>query len=172
MQKDQAKQVFPKVQRSKESLEEAVRLFEEFLADEAMMPGGEYYRARNLLKEGEGFYLSALQNARKLLGELPEYATEEFRKWRAEFLEQQKILIHCEELEACRMELKQDGFISRMMDPEELDALLHLHFVSQSQGKRKLAHLKVRIALDKLSELLIHARELQKQALVKQQRAR
>lgn len=171
MLKEQEKQVFPKVQRSKESLEEAVRLFEEFLADEAVAPGGDYYRARNLLKEGESSYQSALQNARKLLGEVPEYATEEFRSWRTEFLEKHKILIHCEELESCRMELQRDVFINEVMDPEELDALLNLHFASQSQGKRKLVHLKVRIALDKLSELLIHARELQKQALVKHQQA-
>jgi hypothetical protein len=171
MLKENEKQVFPKVQKSKESLEEAVRLFEAFLADNAMASGGDYYRARNLLKEGENFYHSALQNARKLLGEVPEYATEEFRKWRAEFLKKHKILIQTEELESCRMELKHDVFINQMMDPEELDALLNLHFVSQSQGKRKLAHLKVRITLDKLSELLIHARELQKQALIKQKQA-
>jgi len=170
MNKDTEAQIFPKVQKSLDSLNESIRLFEHFLSEGKPPSQADYYRARNLAKEGEIAFKDALKNAKKLLGPLPEYATEAFRAWRREFLEKHSILAQCQELEACRAELRQDSFLRWIMADEEIDALLNLHFHSQQEGQRKLENIKVRVVLDKLSELLIHSRELQKQALVKQQR--
>ncbi len=164
-------QIFPKAQKSLDTLNEAVTLFENFLREDITTAPGDYYRARNLLKEGEAFFQEALKNAKKLLGPLPEYATDEFRNWRQEFLEKYHILAHSQELEASRLEMHQDDFLSQILEDEEIDALLNLHYHSQQEGNRKLAHIKVRIVLDKLSEILIHSKELQKQALIKQQKA-
>jgi hypothetical protein len=170
MLRDQENQIFPKAEKSRENLEESIRLFETFLHDGASTATGDYYRARNLVKEGEGAYKEAVANARKLLGELPQYATDDYRRWREEFLRRHNILAQGREYEDCRRELSRDDFINRIMTAEEIDALLNLHFHSQQQGKRKLPHIKVRMVLDKLSEMLIHAKELQKQASVKLQR--
>lgn len=169
MLKDQETHIVPNVHKSLDSLDQAIQLFENFLGEAAASAPGDYYRARNLLKQGEAAFQEALKNAKKLLGPMPEYATEEFRSWRAEFLEKHDILTHCQELENCRLEFHKDEFLSQVLNPEEIDALLNLHFHSQQEGKRRLENLKVRIALDKLNELLIHAQELQKQALIKHQ---
>ncbi len=164
-------QIFPKVQKSLDSLNEAIKIFENYLREDITPASGDYYRARNLSKEGEAFFQEALKNAKKLLGPLPAYATDEFRNWRLEFLEKHHILAHCQELEACRQEMHQDDFLNQILEGGEIDALLNLHYHSQQEGNRKLAHIKVRIVLDKLSEILIHAKELQKQALIKHQKA-
>ena len=169
MPRDQEVHIFPKVQKSLDSLNESIGLFENFLREDIIASPGDYYRARNLAKEGEAAFKDALKNAKKLLGPMPEYASDEFRAWRTEFLDRHNILAHCEDLEACRMEFKQDEFLNEIMSEEEIHALLNLHFHSQQEGNRKLANIKVRMVLDKLNEMLIHAKELQKQALIKQQ---
>ncbi len=169
MVKEQEVQIFPKVQKSLDSLNESIRIFEDFLRQDTQPSPADYYRARNLAKAGEIAFKEAVNNAKKLLGSIPEYATGGFRQWRKEFLEKHSILAHCQELGACRLELRQDRFLNQIMTGEEIDALLNLHFHSQQKGQRKLENIKVRVVLDKLSELLIHAQELQKEALVKQQ---
>ena len=166
---EQEAHIIPNVQKSLGSLNESIRLFEELLHDEAPPSQADYYRARSLAKEGESAFQDALRGAKKLLGPLPDYTSEEFRQRRREFLEQNRILARGKELEDCRSELRQDGFLNRLMSVEEIDALLDLHYHSQQEGQRKLENIKVRIVLDKLSELLIHARELQKQAVLRQQ---
>jgi len=169
MPKEQEAHIYPNVQKSLDSLDESIRLFENFLREDMAASSGDYYRARNLAKAGEAAFQEALKNAKKLMGPLPQYASEEFRAWRAEFLERNKILAHCRDLEACQLEFKQDPFLISIMSEEEIFALLNLHFHSQQEGNRKLANLKARVVLDKLSEMLIHVKELQKQALIKQQ---
>jgi hypothetical protein len=169
MLKMQEVHIFPKVQKSLDSLNESILLFENFLREDATIAPGDYYRARNLAKEGEAAFQEALKNAKKLLGPMPEYASDEFKAWRTEFLEQHNVLTHCKDLEACQIEFKEDEFLKEIMSEEEMLALLNLHFHSQQEGHRKLANIKVRIVLDKLNEMLIHVKELQKQALLKQQ---
>jgi len=166
---DKEKQIFPKVYRSFENLQLSIQLFETFLDDSKAGVPGDYYRARKLLKEGSAAFQEALKNAKKLLGPMPEYATAEYKQWREEFLEKYHILAKCSEFKECQAELITDDFLSQWMPPEEIEALLHLHFQSQQEGKRKLENIKVRIILDKLHQMLTHASELQKQALVKQQ---
>lgn len=169
MLKKQEAHIVPNIHKSLDSLNQSIQLFENFLGEAASSAPGDYYRARNLLKQGQTAFQEALTIAKKLLGPMPEYATEDYRAWRAAFLEEHHILTHCQELESCRVEFQRDEFLTELLNPEEIDALLNLHFQSQQEGKRKLENLKVRIALDKLSELLIHAQELQKQALIKHQ---
>jgi len=169
MPREQEAHIFPNVQKSLESLDESIRLFENYLREDTAVSPGDYYRARNLAKEGEAAFQEALKNAKKLMGPMPQYTSEEFRAWRTEFLEKHNILAHCQDLEACRLEFKQDPFLNKIMSEEEILALLNLHFHSQQEGNRKLANLKARVILDKLSEMLIHVKELQKHALVKQQ---
>jgi hypothetical protein len=166
---EQEAQIFPKVQKCLDSLNESVLILEDFLREDVPSSPSNYYRGRNLAKEGESAYQDAMKKAKKLLGPMPDYATEEFRKWRAEFLEKHKVLAQSQELEACRQELRQDSFLIQLLSEQEIDAFLNLHYESQQEGKRKLENIKVRMVLDKLSELLIHVRELQKQALVKHQ---
>jgi hypothetical protein len=166
---DKEKQIFPKVYRSHQSLQLSIQLFENFLDDSEASVPGDYYRARKLLKEGDTALQEALMNAKKLLGPMPEYATAEYKQWREEFLEKYQILAKCSELKECQSELSSDEFLSQLMPPEEVDAMLKLHFHSQQEGKRKLENIKVRIVLDKLHQMLTHAKELQKQALIKQQ---
>jgi hypothetical protein len=168
MPREQEAHIFPNVQKSLESLDESIRLFENFLREDTSVSPSDYYRARNLAKVGEAAFQEALKNAKKLMGPIPQYTTEEFREWRTEFLEKHNILAHCQDLEACQMEFKQDPFLNKIMSEEEILALLNLHFHSQQEGNRKLANLKARVILDKLSEMLIHVKELQKQSLVKQ----
>ena len=43
--------------------------------------------------------IQGLNNAKKLLGPIPEYSSEEFIKWRAEVLDKQKILVKNKEFE-------------------------------------------------------------------------
>ncbi len=169
MPREQEVHIFQKVQRSLDSLNESIELFENFLREDVATSPGDYYRARNLAKEGGAAFQEALKNAKKLLGPMPDYASDEFKAWRSEFLEKHNILAHCQDLEACRLEFHQDTFLAEIMSGEEMDALLNLHFHSQQEGHRKLANIKVRVILDKLNEMLIHVKELQKQALLKQQ---
>lgn len=166
---DKEKQIFPKVQRSHDSLQQAIRLFEDYLDDGIPTVPGDYYRARKLLKEGAAAYQDAVSNAKRLLGPMPEYATEEFKHWREEFLTKYRILATCRAKPECEEELCNDENINQLIPPEEIQALVHLHYQSQQEGKRKLENIKVRIVLDKLHQMLTHGNELQKQALIKHQ---
>jgi hypothetical protein len=166
---DKEKQIFPKVQRSHEHFQQSIQMFEDYLDDSNPSTPGDYYRARKLLKEGEIAYHEAIKNAKKLLGPMPEYATEEYKHWREEFLTKYRVLATCSELSECEAELSADEIISQIMPPEEIQALLQLHYQSQQEGNRKLENIKVRIVLDKLHQMLTHASELQKQALLKHQ---
>ena len=165
---DKEKQIFPKVHKSFHNLQVSIQLFEDFLDDTKSDSPGDYYRARKLLKEGDTAFQEALKNAKKLLGPLPEYATDEYKLWRAEFLHKYNVLAKCTEFQECRTELTADEVLNELMPPEEIEALLQLHYHAQQEGKRRLENIKVRIILDKLHQMITHAKELQKQALLKQ----
>lgn len=166
---EKEKQIFPKVFKSYHNLQISIQLFENYLDDSKSNMPGDYYRARKLLKEGDTAFQEALKNAKKLLGPLPEYATDEYKLWREEFLHKYNVLAKCSELQECRTELTRDEVLNELMPPEEIDALLQLHYQAQQEGKRRLENIKVRIVLDKLHQMITHAKELQKQALLKQQ---
>lgn len=169
MKSDSEKQIHPKVVKCFESLDRSIQLFEKFLESGLTSTPAEYYKARNSLREGEKAYRDALKNAKKLLGPLPEYVTQDYQKWRDEFLEQHHILAKCQEYEDLRAELTGDEYLQELMTEEEIAELLHINYQNQQEGKRKLSNIKIRIILTKLNAKLSHAKELQKQALARQQ---
>lgn len=162
-------QIFPKVSKSHEDITAAIRILESLLAEGVPFNSADYYRARNFVKSAEALFREALTNAKKLLGPLPEYASEEFIHWRAEMLEEHQILAKSQEFEELKSELENDDIMKAWLNKEEIDAFLHKHFQTQQEGKRKLVNIKVRIVLDKLQELIAQAKDLQKKAFEKQQ---
>jgi len=161
--------IYSKVARCFNSVNKAAKLFQGFLDMEDTSIFPDYYRARTMLREGEEAYKDALRNAKKMLGPLPEYVKEDYLKWRAEFLEQHQVLAKNQELEELRKELETSDFLNQWMTAEDICESLDQYYHSQQEGNRKLANIKVRIILDKLKEVLINTKELQKQTMKKQQ---
>ena len=169
MEKFAEAQIFPNVSKSFEDLASARSILRRLLDESVAFNSAEYYRARNFVKSGEAFYQEALKNARKLLGPLPEYASEEFIKWREEIVEKRHILAKSQEFDPLKSELLEDENMKSWMTDDEITFYLQKHFHSQQEGKRKLVNIKVRIVLVKLQESILQAKELQKKAFDKQQ---
>jgi hypothetical protein len=168
MEKFAEAQVFPNVSKSFEDLRSAIRIFKNLLEEGVAFNTANYYKARNFVKSGENFYQEALKNVRKLLGPLPEYASEEFIKWREEIVEKRHILAKSQEFDTLKSELLEDENLTNWLSADEIAFYLQEHFRSQQEGKRKLANIKVRIILVKLQELILQAKDLQKKAFDKQ----
>jgi hypothetical protein len=162
-------QIFPKVSKSYEDIMMSIKILEDLLSEGTTFNSADYYRARNFVKSSESLFQEALQNAKKLLGPLPEYASEEFFKWRTDMLEEHHILARSQEYEELKSELLSDDTLKKWLSDEEIENLLKKHFQTQQEGKRKLVNIKVRIVLDKLQELISRAKDLQKEAFEKQQ---
>ncbi len=163
--------IYSKVAMGFSNINKAVKLFQGFLDMEETSIFPDYYRARSMLREGEEAYKAALRNAKKMLGPLPEYVKEDYLKWREEFLEKHQILAKGNELEELRNELETSGFLNQWMKEEDISKSLDQHYHSQQEGKRRLVNIKVRIILDKLKEVLLNSKELQKQTMKKQQKS-
>lgn len=123
-----------------------------------------YYRARNYLRDAENEYGEAFKEAKRLVGPAPAYSAPEFDKWRSDYLSQFKILAESQEVTALKDELVKNGLVSQHMSPDDVDRLLAKNFEAQRTGKRKLANIKVRIILDRLSELMDDVQQLAKRA--------
>jgi len=123
----------------------------------------------NLLKEGKAFFDQTIQDAKKLLGPIPIYAAKDFEMWRSQVLVENKIIVRGQTLEELRTELMNDDFLRTIMTPEDIESYLRANFETQKSGKRKLANIKVRMALDRLAVLVGEGQELQKTAQRKQQ---
>jgi hypothetical protein len=147
----------------------AIRTFESFLGSDGPPSSAEYYKARNYLRDAEKFTQATFEEARKLLGPLPPYASPDFEKWRSDFLARHKILVESQEFDALKEELARNGQLLRWIEAPELERLLSKHYEAQKTGQRKMAGIKVRILLDRLHELLTRAGELKKRAQVKLQ---
>jgi len=169
MQVQVEREIFIRASRSFALLSEAIQLFKGYLESTTSPQAPEYYRARNFLKEGKAFYDQTVQDAKKLLGPIPIYAAKDFETWRAQALLENKIVVKGQTAEDLRTELAGDEFLRTLMRPEEILAYLDAHFETQKSGKRKLANIKIRMALDKLAELVAEGQELQKTAQRKQQ---
>ena len=150
-----------------DSLKLAVQTFGNYLKSEGAAASPEYYKARNYLRDGEKFYQEAFKEAKRLLGPLPPHSGADVEKWRMEYLEQHKILASSKELEEMKAEVSGDEYLKRWMSRDDIERLLAKDFEAQRTGKRKLANIKVRILLDKLTELLAQAKELNKKAMDK-----
>lgn len=159
------KHIYPQAEKAFENLRGAMDIFQAVLREGGEENPPNFYKGRNLLREGEMQLQQALQNARKLLGPLPEYVTDDYRRWREEFVTSSRILAEGRELEELRVDLSMDDFIARWIPKADLDRLLERNFPRQEEGKRQMANIKIRIIMDCLFELLESAKELQKQAL-------
>lgn len=159
------KHVYPQAEKAFENFRGAVDIFQAVLGESGEESPPNFYKGRNLLREGEEQLQLALQNARKLLGPLPEYVTDDYRRWREDFVRSSRILAEGSDLEDLRVSLSKDEFVARWIPKEDLDRLLERNFPRQEEGKRRMANIKIRIILDCLFELLESAKQLQKQAL-------
>ncbi len=169
MQVQVEREIFIRASRSHAVLNEAIQLFKGYLEATTSPQAPEYYRARNFLKEGKALHDQTLQDAKKLLGPIPIYAAKDFEAWRAQALVNNKIVVQGQSAEELRQELTADEFLRLIMRPEEIEAYLAANFEAQRSGKRKLANIKIRMALDKLAALVAEGQELQKTAQRKQQ---
>lgn len=169
MQVPVEREIYIRASRSFAVLTEAIQIFRSYLDPTTAPSAPEYYRARNFFKEGKAFYDQTVQDAKKLLGPIPIYAAKEFEAWRSQALIEKKIVVRGQTPEELRAELTSDDFIQTIMRPEEVDAYLQAHYEAQKTGKRKLANIKIRMALDKLAVLVAEGQELQKTAQRKQQ---
>jgi len=169
MEKFAEVKIFPYVSKSFEDIKAAVHILENLLTEGIAFNSADYYKARNFVKSGESLFQEALMNARKVLGPLPEYASDEFIEWRSEILEKSHILAKNQEFDALKAELMDDEDMNRWLNPDEITLFLEKHFRSQKEGKRKLVNIKVRIILAKLQEYILQAKDLQKEAFAKQQ---
>ena len=105
MQVQIEREIYIRASRSFTVLCEAIQCFKGYLEPQVAASAPEYYRARNLLKEGKAFYDQTLQDAKKLLGPIPIYAAKDFEKWRSQVLIENKIIVQGQTLEELRLEL-------------------------------------------------------------------
>jgi hypothetical protein len=163
------REIFIRASRSFSVLTESVQLFRAYLEPGTAPQAAEYYRARNFLKEGKAFFDQTLADAKKLLGPIPIYAAKDFETWRTQALVENKIVVRGQTADELRDELIRDDFLRSIMRPEEIEAYVAANYETQRSGKRKLANMKIRMALDKLAALVTEGQELQKTAQRKQQ---
>lgn len=162
-------QIYLKASKAHESLTQAIEILEGVIRPDGAFPPHDFYRARNLLREGEKFFKEALGNAKKLLGPLPGYVAEDYAVWRTQSLNDKNVLAHGREIDDLIQELSSDDLIGLWMSEDEIKAYLEENFKNQQTGKRKLENIKVRMILDNLEALVARGKELNKLAL--QQRA-
>ncbi len=169
MQVQVEREIYIRASRALAILTEAIQIFRAYLEPQAAAASPEYYRARNLLKEGKAFADQTLQDAKKLLGPIPIYAAKDFEAWRAQALVENKIVVLGQSAEELRRELVEDEFLKTFMRPEDIEAYLAARFETQRTGKRKLANIKIRMILDRLAGLVAEGQDLLKTAQRKQQ---
>jgi hypothetical protein len=167
--RDTEKLVYPKALKCFKSLKEAIQLFNDTLEQDSPQNQPVFYRARKSLREGEEFFNQAVENAKRLLGPLPEYVTADYHKWRESLLNEYNMLAKTQEQEELTQELLKDNFLNKLMDKDEIKRFLNLNYDSQKQGKRKLPNIKIRMVFDKLDELITEAKKKQKELLEQRQ---
>jgi hypothetical protein len=163
------REIYIRASRAFSVLSEAITTFQRYLEPHVAANAAEYYKARNLLKEGKAYHVQTLQDAKKLLGPIPIYAAKDFEKWRAQALVQNKIVVQGQTEDELLRELVDDEFVKNLMGPEEIGGYLSANFETQRSGKRKLENIKIRMILDRLADLVHAGQELQQRAQRKQQ---
>src|SRR5512136_2425754 len=124
MQVQIEREIYIRASRSFAILSEAITSFKGYLEPRTAASAPEYYRARNLLKEGKAFFDQTLQDAKKLLGPIPIYAAKDFEGWRSQGLIENKIVVQGQTLEELRTELMNDDFLRSIMPPEDIESYL------------------------------------------------
>lgn len=156
------KDVSLKTIKAIESLRHASAVLRECEARALGTNAPEYYRARNLLREARTLFQEALAEAKKLMGPIPSYAPPDLAEQKRRRLETSGLAAMGRTAEGLKAELREDPFLLGIMTAEEVEAAVDRHFESQSSGKRQLANLKARIALDKLAAEIKEADALDK----------
>jgi len=169
MQVQVEREIYIRASRAFAVLSESIRTFQAFLEPQSAASSPEYYKARNLFKEGKAYYDQTVQDAKKLLGPVPIYAAKDFEKWRAEALAKNKIVVQGQTPDALHEELVNDEFLKGLMGPAEIGAYLSANFETQRSGKRKIENIKVRMVIDHLAALVRAGQEFQQKAQRKQQ---
>jgi hypothetical protein len=169
MQVQIERDIYIRATRCFELLKMSLRTFREYLEERVPSNDPEYYRARNLLKEGKAFFDQTVQDAKKLLGPIPVYAPKDFEEMRSRLLVENKIVVQGRTLEDLIAELQNDDLVKAIMSAGEVEEYLRTRFEAQKTGKRKLQNIKIRMTLDKLAAVLAEGQELQKSAQRKQQ---
>ncbi|MBN1273317.1 MAG: hypothetical protein JXB26_13700 [Candidatus Aminicenantes bacterium] len=156
--------VYKKAEEAYDYLMNAIKSFEGMFGGISFPETSDYYRAKNLLKQGESSYEEVLKNARKYLGPVPDYASKDFEEWRKTLIAESQIIAKGMDLAALKQELAQDELMRKMMPIHEIEAFLGKHFNEQKIGKRKLPNIKARMIIMKLQDCLTRAKDLDKTA--------
>ncbi len=104
------REIFIKASRGREILLKALEAFREYLRPETSPGSPEYYRARNLLKEGRAFSGDVVREAKKLLGPVPVYAPREYEEMRRRTLDENRVTVRGEDPESLKRQLGEDAF--------------------------------------------------------------
>lgn len=163
------KEIQLRAKRSHELFMESIKLFEDYLKPSVPATGPDYYRARNLFKEGRAYLDQTLQQARKLLGPVPIYAARDFAEQRDRVLSENRIIIRAENLADVIQELIADELVASMMTREDVESYITARYEAQKEGHRKLPNIKMRMIIDWLEGLAVRCQVLQKEAQMKQQ---
>jgi hypothetical protein len=156
------KDVSLKTAKAIENLRSASRVLRDCETRALGLNAPEYYRARNLLREARTLFQEALSEAKKLMGPIPDYAPPGLAELKKRRLETSGLAAVGETPAELKAELGRDPFLLGIMPAEEIEAAVDRHFESQHSGKRRLANLKARIALDKLAAEIRDADALDK----------
>jgi|WetSurMetagenome_2_1015567.scaffolds.fasta_scaffold103737_2 hypothetical protein len=163
------REIFIKASRSLELLTKANKEFRDYLEPGTPPEAPDYYRARNLLKEGAALLEEAVREAKKLMGPVPPYAPKELEVRRQKALEESRLAVRGDSLDAILAELGADEFLRGVLSAGDMEIYIREHFESQRTGKRKLANFKARLILDRLGVLVSEGRRYQQDAQKKRQ---
>jgi len=153
-----AKNILVKAKKSSEKLSESVRLFKEFLGAEGAPDLPKYYLARNRLQDGRALLDEALNDAKKLLGPQPEYASDKLSETRAKILRDSRVIVESRTTDGLEAELLADEYINSFMDSDKVVSYIREAGSYETAGKRKLQNIKVRMLIDQLVALKADAR--------------
>lgn len=161
---DTVKSILVIARKSKDKLAESIRLLQDFVNTEGTADLSLYYLARNRLRDGQALLDEVLDDAKKLLGPLPEYASERIAEMRKQLLRESGVTVQSPTVDGLEAELLADEYISSFMDSGKIIHYVREAGTYQAAGKRKLENLKVRMVIDELFELRNEARSLERRA--------
>ena len=162
MHENQKTKTFLSVGESIKTLNQAIKVFQEYLSEKTSTNPEKYYQAHKYLEESKTLYKEALNEISEITGSLPLNASPGFKKWKESFRKGSGIITESKEFEALKSELQNDDFLRRFLTAEEMESLLMKHFESQKTGKRKLSNMKARLIIDKIQNLMTEAETLDK----------
>lgn len=165
IQKKEEVLVYLKASDCYECLNHSIECLQKIKIEESESNEDDLYRAQKFLNQGESCFKETLKNCKRLLGPIPDYASDQFNEWRDEILKEEEILAHGEDIKSLTEELEHDELLRTWMTQEEIDSFLNTHFESQQTGNRKLVNIKARLIIHKLDRLLQAAKKMQKEVI-------